>query len=98
MLDLGAADDKEMTENITAFKTERGATSITEERRLAYVAFTRARGQLLLSAHLWGDGKSPRLPSRFLTQVLEAGTHEDCRSRRSTGSRCPRSERPTRAS
>ncbi|WP_068397625.1 ATP-dependent DNA helicase [Kribbia dieselivorans] len=76
VLDLEAADDKAMVENITAFKQERGAASITEERRLAYVAFTRSRGQLLLSAHLWGDAKTPRLPSRFLDEVRRAVEHE----------------------
>lgn len=42
---------------------------LREERRLAYVAFTRARSTLLLSGYAWDAGKKPREPSDF---VLEA--------------------------
>ena len=50
---------------------------LSEERRLAYVAFTRARHELLLSGSWWRDGKRPRVPSRFLIETLGSGTgHE----------------------
>ncbi|MGL5817461.1 MAG: UvrD-helicase domain-containing protein [Phycicoccus sp.] len=42
---------------------------VAEERRLAYVALTRARTDLLLSAHVWGAPSTPRLTSRFLEEV-----------------------------
>ncbi len=43
-----------------------------EERRLGYVAFTRARHRLLASAHWWGPTqKRPRGPSPFLTELKE---------------------------
>jgi len=42
-----------------------------EERRLAYVAVTRARRVLSLSGHRWGTTKKPREPSRFLSQLRE---------------------------
>lgn len=42
-----------------------------EERRLAYVALTRARAHLLLSAAWWGETKVCRL-SAFLTEVVAA--------------------------
>ncbi len=46
---------------------------IAEERRLAYVATTRARTDLLLTAHVWGTAGTPRVTSRFLEEV-RAGT------------------------
>ncbi|MFJ6679119.1 UvrD-helicase domain-containing protein [Microbacterium sp. NPDC091382] len=42
---------------------------LAEERRLAYVAVTRAREHLLLSASPWAGTKKPRALSRFLTEV-----------------------------
>ena len=49
---------------------------ILEERRLAYVAVTRARTDLLLTSHVWGTAGTPRLPSRFLQEVRESGLAE----------------------
>jgi len=46
---------------------------IVEERRLAYVAVTRARTDLLLTAHVWGTASTPRITSRFLDEVRESG-------------------------
>ncbi len=43
--------------------------AVLEERRLAYVALTRARHDLLLTAHVWGEQSTPRITSRFLTEV-----------------------------
>ncbi len=74
MLELdGWVDSKELEASIGRFEVECGRHVVAEERRLAYVAFTRAKAELLLSAHVWGTPKrSPRLTSRFLTEVLEA--------------------------
>ncbi|MFN8075856.1 MAG: ATP-dependent DNA helicase [Kineosporiaceae bacterium] len=44
---------------------------LAEERRLAYVAVTRARHTALLSGAVWGEAKSPRPPSRFLVELRE---------------------------
>ena len=54
------------------------AHHLEEERRLAYVAFTRARTLLLLSGSHWrGETKTPSVPSPFLNELLEAtdGVH-----------------------
>ena len=44
-----------------------------EERRLAYVAVTRARHSLLLSGSFWSSQKSPRGPSPFLLELASRG-------------------------
>jgi len=48
---------------------DRGAI---EERRLAYVAVTRARDLLACSGYWWDDAKKPRGPSPLLEEVREA--------------------------
>ncbi|MGI8647983.1 MAG: DNA helicase UvrD [Acidimicrobiales bacterium] len=46
---------------------------LAEERRLVYVAVTRARRTLLCSAHWWAQGaKKPRGPSLFLNEIAES--------------------------
>ena len=54
----------------TAAVAEHG---VAEERRLAYVALTRARRDLLLTAHVWGTASTPRITSRFLEEVRGSG-------------------------
>jgi DNA helicase-2/ATP-dependent DNA helicase PcrA len=55
---------------ITAFLDEAKSDSQDEERRLAYVAMTRARHQLWLSAYVWSaTRKKPCAPSVFLTEI-----------------------------
>lgn len=44
-----------------------------EERRLAYVAVTRARARLLMTGAFWGTGQSPRDPSPYLRELAAAG-------------------------
>ncbi|MGG5260064.1 ATP-dependent helicase [Phycicoccus avicenniae] len=56
-------------ERFTRAAAEHG---IAEERRLAYVATTRARADLLLTAHVWGTASTPRVTSRFLEEVRAA--------------------------
>ena len=58
-----------------AFAAANGESKLAEERRLAYVAFTRARRDLLLTAYWWGWGtqEKPRKPSLFLTELVDAG-------------------------
>jgi DNA helicase-2/ATP-dependent DNA helicase PcrA len=64
-----AATQVELRDELERFQLAGGEHEVAEERRLAYVALTRARTALLLTAHVWGDGSTPRLPSRFLEEL-----------------------------
>ncbi|QAY70212.1 ATP-dependent DNA helicase [Xylanimonas protaetiae] len=68
-----AADTKELDARRTEFRVACGEHALAEERRLAYVAFTRARRELLLTAHWWGTGSRARRVSPFLVELAEAG-------------------------
>ncbi len=57
---------KEFVEDV---KKHRGA----EERRLIYVAITRARHRVLLSGSFWAHHTTPRAPSIFLQELEDAG-------------------------
>lgn len=48
------------------------AVHLLEERRLGYVAFTRARTTLVLSGYAWDMSIRPRSPSAFLTDAANA--------------------------
>ena len=45
---------------------------LDEERRLAYVAVTRARDRLLITGSAWSGTKAPRRPSPFLEEIAVA--------------------------
>jgi DNA helicase-2/ATP-dependent DNA helicase PcrA len=64
-------EQTDVEKEIEAFKALGGAHELAEERRLAYVALTRARRRLLLTTHVWSDGSTPRLPSRFVHELLD---------------------------
>jgi DNA helicase-2/ATP-dependent DNA helicase PcrA len=69
-----ATDKKDMEERLDRFLRDGGEHAVGEERRLAYVAFTRARSDMLLTAPVWTDGKTPKVTSRFLEEVRDPGT------------------------
>jgi DNA helicase-2/ATP-dependent DNA helicase PcrA len=68
----GAGDWKDIETRVERFLRAGGEHGVDEERRLAYVAFTRARHDMLLTAPVWTDGKTPKVTSRFLLEVVEA--------------------------
>jgi len=68
-----AADTKDLAARRDQFRADSGAHRLAEERRLAYVAFTRARRELFLTAHWWGTGSTPRRVSPFLAELVESG-------------------------
>ncbi|XBH22217.1 ATP-dependent DNA helicase [Jonesiaceae bacterium BS-20] len=71
-LDYSAAEnDGQVLELMTEFRRTCGAHMVLEERRLAYVAFTRARSRLLISGAWWREAKKPTQPSPFLQELVE---------------------------
>ena len=56
-----------------AYKAELADRHDDEERRLIYVATTRAKRELLLTGSFWGPGVTARKPSRYLRELAEAG-------------------------
>lgn len=60
-------------ESIAEFRAAEDARHLMEERRLAYVAVTRASYALVCTGHWWGrTGTTPRGPSEFLEDVRAA--------------------------
>jgi DNA helicase-2/ATP-dependent DNA helicase PcrA len=66
-----AATQRELDAARERFRLDCGSHEVAEERRLAYVASTRARSLLLLSGAWWADGTTPRRPSRFLLEIAQ---------------------------
>ena len=67
-----AADQRDVRDAVASFAEDCGAAGRLEERRLAYVAFTRARRLLGCSGFWWGDGLRARKPAEFLREVRTA--------------------------
>ena len=63
-------DRKKLSDKINEHKRRLDQRRIDEERRLLYVALTRAEDTLLLSGHHWGAAEAkPRGPSEFLDEL-----------------------------
>ncbi|AQT82982.1 ATP-dependent DNA helicase [Mycolicibacterium litorale] len=73
VLDTSAVGDrKALSDTIMAHRDQLEQRRLDEERRLLYVAITRAEDTLLLSGHHWGATESkPRGPSDFLREVKD---------------------------
>ncbi|PJI94750.1 ATP-dependent DNA helicase [Luteimicrobium subarcticum] len=69
-----AENPQELRDAVKAFQRDAGAHQLAEERRLAYVAFTRARRELHLSGSWWrGERAQPTQPSVFLEELAADG-------------------------
>ena len=68
-----ATDHASLGASIDGFKSAAGAFAVEEERRLFYVALTRARHHVLLSGSWFSTGVSLQSVSPFLAELLAAG-------------------------
>jgi DNA helicase-2/ATP-dependent DNA helicase PcrA len=83
VLDTSSVTDrKALADVIDAHRSQLFARRVDEERRLLYVALTRAEDTLLISGHHWGATEStPRGPSDFLVEIrdiIEASSGDPC--------------------
>jgi len=68
----GAADLADVRGRLQRHHDELVERHAREERRLAYVAMTRARSVLLACGFAWDNTKTQREPSRFLVELRES--------------------------
>jgi DNA helicase-2/ATP-dependent DNA helicase PcrA len=73
----GAADKKQVAAVLKQHAADVRERHQDEERRLAYVALTRARSTLLVSGYAWDTAKSARTVSPLLQQVRELATVDE---------------------
>ncbi|BBZ10082.1 ATP-dependent helicase [Mycobacterium branderi] len=80
VLDTSAVTNrKQLSDTISAHRRQLEQRRMDEERRLLYVAITRAEDTLLLSGHHWGaTGIKPRGPSDFLCELKDVIEGHGC--------------------
>ncbi|MFJ3956395.1 ATP-dependent helicase [Arthrobacter sp. NPDC090010] len=68
--DVSEQGQAEWTRSAKLFADEAKDHAVLEERRLAYVAYTRAKDVLWVSSHAFGTSASLKMMSDFLTELL----------------------------
>jgi DNA helicase-2/ATP-dependent DNA helicase PcrA len=68
---VGVDDQSDLAVRVDAVYAAGRDEHLAEERRLAYVAVTRARTALVCHGYRWGDGQRPLDPSPFLVELAE---------------------------
>ncbi|WP_158863393.1 ATP-dependent helicase [Leifsonia sp. AG29] len=68
-----ADTQKDVHDSIAAFEEENVARHLEEQRRLIYVAVTRAKQELLLTGSYWSTQTRPRGPGSYLLELQAAG-------------------------
>lgn len=72
-----ATDMHDLSASLDRFRTASGHHVLEEERRLMYVALTRARSHVLLIGSWYASGVRVRTPSVFMDELLAAGLVDD---------------------
>ncbi|NLF06115.1 MAG: ATP-dependent helicase [Actinomycetales bacterium] len=67
------ADTADVLEEIETFRRAVARHEVAEDRRVAYVALTRARTHMLLTGAWWSEAKQARGSSIFLDELAAAG-------------------------
>ena len=68
----GAETQEDFDDAYTAFGEGLEERNAAEQRRLAYVAVTRAKDALLATGSFWATQSKPRGPGQFLREIVEA--------------------------
>ncbi|WP_025157154.1 ATP-dependent helicase [Leifsonia aquatica] len=68
-----AEDQKQIDASIDLFEADNLRRHLEEQRRLVYVAVTRARERLLLTGSYWSTQTRPRGPGAYLLELQAAG-------------------------
>lgn len=68
-----ASTQKELSDRVKEFREAHREIHADEERRLMYVAVTRAKSMLLLSGSFWRGNKTAVAPAEYLRELAEAG-------------------------
>ncbi|WP_297081766.1 ATP-dependent DNA helicase [uncultured Demequina sp.] len=73
----GAVDHASLDRTLDDFRVDAGRHRMDEERRLFYVALTRARSHVLVSGSWFAGGTTIHRPSPFVTEMVEQGVVSD---------------------
>ena len=72
-----AVDHASLDRTLDDFRVDAGQHRLDEERRLFYVALTRARSHVLVSGSWYAGGKTVHQPSPFVRELVEQGLVSD---------------------